>query len=271
MMKARMIRTLGLMLLSLSLTACSNSFSQRSSKKINEEKCLREENLLPSHNSIQLSGGLTARVIIDPHQMERIILKAEEAKTIAAVKTELKGQQLSVSYRPTGTSPEACIVEIYSKSLSQLELSGAVGCEVCGLWSGEEVELELSGASDLHIAQALQAKRLVVELKGASDLKSSEDIKVGELKLELSGASDAILKGQAAEAEIEVKGSSTLIARGLTVERAKLRVSGASDASLRVTKAADLKASGVSDIKLYGRPAELKKSIQGESSLKHRD
>lgn len=266
-----MMRTLASALTALSLTACVSSLSQSGTRKINEEQLLTQETPLSSHKSIQLSGAMIARVIIDPMQPERLVLKAEQSKALEQIQTDLKGEYLSLSYKQPWGGKEICVVEIYSKGFSRLKLSGAADCEVRGLWSSRDIEIESSGASDLDIMQELHAERLELDFSGSSDLKAHQAIKVNELDIELSGASDIRLKGEATRAKFDVSGASTLLAQELKTEQAKLDLSGASDASIRANHSARISASGASDVKLYGRPSELKQSLRGASTLQHRN
>ena len=105
--------------------------------------------------------------------------------------------------------------------------------------------VSVSGASNAVVHDA-KGESLKLVAEGASKLRA--DGAVQQLTLEASGASDADLDQ-------------------LAVERARARLSDASEAEVAVSRALDAHLSGASTLKYRGDPPELKQEVNGASSL----
>ncbi len=105
-----------------------------------------------------------------------------------------------------------------------------------------------------------------LDISGASEA-TVNNVKTESLKLESSGASRIEVSGEARNIEVEVSGASKLDAESLKSERAKVAASGASKASIFVSEAIDVNASGASRITYSGNPKSVNKDASGASSI----
>jgi serine/threonine protein kinase len=128
-------------------------------------------------------------------------------------------------------------------------------------------ELELDGASDaqVHVQSTAPFKATV---EGASHLDGSIECK--ELELESSGASTANLRGTAKDAKLTASGASTLELDDFAIDDAEVTLSGGSTASVRVKNALNYELSAGSNLHYRGKPATLKGTESGGSSISGR-
>lgn len=135
-------------------------------------------------------------------------------------------------------------IDITMPDLESAEFSGAVEAIVEGFENLPSVEFDLSGASRC-------------EFDGTGTT----------LKFESSGASELNLHGKMKYLDGELSGASQLNAFDLEAEESKLRVSGASNARVWVTKLLDVKANGASSVRYRGNPT-VDKDVSGGSTVR---
>lgn len=93
------------------------------------------------------------------------------------------------------------------------------------------------------------------------------DVKTDDLTSRISGFGDMNLKGYAKRSDVSVTGAGSINAYSLSVEDAKVMISGAGDAKMNVSKSLDGKISGAGTIKYLGDPV-VKSSISGAGDIK---
>lgn len=124
---------------------------------------------------------------------------------------------------------------------SQITISGASNIRD---FKGDfgEIDIKVSGAS--KIDAELIAEELDIEISGASKAEINGEFE--KIDLECSGASKAILSGTSDEIELEGNGVCSIVADNMKAKDAKVDISGASKASVYVTKKLDVECSGAS-------------------------
>jgi hypothetical protein len=126
--------------------------------------------------------------------------------------------------------------------------------------------LELSGASSASVSGFRSSDRLDIDLSGASTLDG--DLEVAQTDINASGASRVVLEGSATEATIEGSGASSLDLADFTVNTAEVRLSGASDATVRARKRIDpVDVSGASKLRYLGDPSLGDVTTSGASTV----
>jgi len=153
----------------------------------------------------------------------------------------------------------------------------------------DHLKLKLSGSSDL-VTESVKADSVAVSISGSGDLKS-KTIESGTVEISLSGSADAhidqiiaqeleakitgagtikVIEGGTVERqEVVVTGSADYLAKSLESKTAKIKLSGASNATVFVTDHLKGYASGASDISYYGRPI-VEVSTSGASDVTHK-
>jgi hypothetical protein len=128
--------------------------------------------------------------------------------------------------------------------LKELKLSGACRGTVSGFNSAEDFRLELSGASSL-----------------------GGEITAGNIQFDLSGASQVRLTGSANEAVIQASGANQADLRAFSVHNAAIKLSGASNLTLRMDGKLDARLSGASHFGYIGNPVMGDIRTSGASRL----
>lgn len=127
-------------------------------------------------------------------------------------------------------------------------------------------EISISGASSIETKSRMAMDDLKITSSGASDIKL--DLELQSLSGNISGASNLNLKGKTASLNLICSGASNVEMKDFRIEKAKISCSGASDLKLNVSNTLDLEVSGASDVKLFGSPQVLNKSVTGASSFR---
>ena len=128
--------------------------------------------------------------------------------------------------------------------------------------------LGLSGASHVTVTGFKSTKALDVNLSGASDL--SGDIEAGDATFDTSGASRATLNGSARNVTVEGSGASQIDLSDFAVADAKVKLSGASAATVNPSGTLDVDASGASDVYYLGSPTLGNVDTSGASSIQRK-
>ena len=127
--------------------------------------------------------------------------------------------------------------------------------------------LDISGASRVEVTDFRSSDDLVVALSGVSRLDG--DIGAGDVSFTLSGASRLELEGSAKDIRLDVGGASNVDLKDFPVDDARVKLSGASHATLDVRKTlgpADL--SGASSLVYHGDPSIKDLNASGGSTIR---
>lgn len=135
-------------------------------------------------------------------------------------------------------------VIITMPELGSLKLSGVVDCK-SGHFGGEELFLELNGAS-----------------------KAAIDAEYTKIEVNMTGVSSLDISGKTKKITCEISGTSSINAEKLTMETAKINLTGVSEAIFGPAKTMSGKLSGASKLKYSGNPV-LQVNSTGVSETKH--
>jgi len=102
------------------------------------------------------------------------------------------------------------------------------------------------------------------ELSGASKCDFSGSAKT--IEMDLSGASELNLMGSGQFIDGELSGASELRSFNYQAEESDIRLSGASEGKILVTRYLKVDASGASNLRYKGNP-EIQKKVSGGSSV----
>lgn len=163
---------------------------------------------------------------------------------------------------------------IYTPSLSEVELSGAVKAVFRGDFDESEFEMDLSGAVNVT-GLKVSSGRGSVDCSGASKISDSE-LNIAHLELdcsgaskveftivsnvlntEVSGAANMLVKGAAEVVNIDASGAAKLNFAKFAVQNADVECSGAAKLDMSVMKSLSVEASGASELK-YTAGEDLK-------------
>lgn len=121
-----------------------------------------------------------------------------------------------------------------------------------------------SGASQSTITGFTNISDLAIDLSGAS--KSQFSGEASRINVQLSGASVLRVNGDGTQLSADLSGASLLQAFSFPVAEADVTVSGASKASISVSRSLVANASGASTIRYRGEPA-VRQRVSGASTV----
>lgn len=146
----------------------------------------------------------------------------------------------------------------------KLVLSGASNMK--GDIKGGDINFELNGASNGKLN--ISGTSLILSESGASTLKGS--INAAKTNFDINGASVTDIDGSTTNLTISASGASSFRGGDLQAESCKIEATGASSASINVSKDIDATASGASSIHYSGNASLSRVDVSGSSTVKKR-
>jgi hypothetical protein len=128
----------------------------------------------------------------------------------------------------------------------------------------EVTSVHLSGACTGSLTGFKHSKHFEAEVDGASTLNG--DVNADKIELAANGASQFKLKGEGEACNADASGASRLHLADLELDRAVIRMSGASNGSVHVKKILNYDLSGASHLSYEGTPEIGKHEVSGASS-----
>lgn len=125
--------------------------------------------------------------------------------------------------------------------------------------------LRVNGAGNVH-ADALTADTLEIRTSGAGTV-TLDHLTARKLDVSVSGRGEFHIAGEVAAQHVDISGSADFRAGNLECETADIRVSGQSNATVRVSKSLDIRISGIGSVEYYGDP-QLNQSITGVGEVR---
>jgi hypothetical protein len=125
-------------------------------------------------------------------------------------------------------------------------------------------EINFSSAGSL-VVENLESDELVLSLSGTGEATLS-GLKGGKLDITLSGAGTIHADGKADEVSINISGLGSFEGAGLSSQVAAIEISGAGNATLRVSEKLTAGISGAGSINYYGNPT-VDKHISGAGAV----
>lgn len=199
---------------------------------------------IPDYSTLKVSNAFnihvtfsdteeSIRIEANENLHDRIIVKREGSSLVIKLKkfTNVRGNATLNAY-------------IVTKDISNFDISGATKLTLENLWNRADGRIELSGASNF-----------------------TGEVVVDHLKLDMGGASSLDLFGTVSALDAELSGSSDIRDFDLSVKDLKIKISGASEASLSISESIDIRASGASSLKFKGDAKITYKRLSGASEI----
>ena len=198
---------------------------------------------LESFNKLNVRVGM--HVIITKGN-EAIATLEGDSNILDYVQTDISNGELTVMLKPNQSynQQKGTTVTLHVRDLDQITVS--TGCVV---------------ESDLPI----RSRNLTAIVETGSKFTAPIDAKT--LNLTVRQGSQVKLDGSATEADIRLSGAGKLDADQLTISRATIRLDGASNASLHVTKTLSANADGISTVSYRGNPTVTDQQATGLSKI----
>jgi len=167
------------------------------------------------------------------------------------IKVSQEGETLKIRLTPTyNYSGVTLKAEITMPKLSGLHLYGATKGTIKGFQSSNDFNLQLSGASYLNMDMAAGDTKF--EISGAT--KVTGTLEARDTEFRVSEASKVELEGSANKMTLNASGASKLKLASFPLDEANVTLSGASEATIRVSGRLDVILTGASKLYYKGDP-----------------
>jgi hypothetical protein len=228
--------------------------------------------------SLYLSQGNTQGVAVsseDPKITERIITQVSNGTLKIFVENgawngwnwsnkHLKAYVTFTTLEALGVSG-ACSVELTDPiqvNNFKMEISGA--SSIKGQIKASDMKSELTGASTARLS--VSANSFTLSQSGASNFRG--DINAPDASFDLSGASVTDAKGTVSELIVDASGASNFKGDDLNAQNCTVEATGASSASINVSKNIQATASGGSNIRYSGGATLSNVDVSSDASIK---
>ncbi len=207
---------------------------------------------------VEITRGDTFKVevTVDDNIVDR--LRVEQTGTTVKI-----GMESGINF---GTTTQRAVVVL--PELEAVSLSGASKGGVAGFESTKGLDVGVSGASNLSLT-GIRAGDTRFDVSGAS--KVAGDLRGGDVRMGASGASQILLQGSGNDGDLEASGASKLLLNGFELVTADVTVSGASSATVNVSRTLDADASGASSIEYSGNATIRNIQSSGASEINRRE
>jgi hypothetical protein len=217
-----------------------------------------------------------------------VAVSSEDQNITSKIRTEVKDGTLKIyvengAWNGWNWSNKHLKAYVTFTTLEMLDVSGACNVELTDPINVADLKLELSGASNMK--GAIKGNSLNFDIDGASNAKIdvtgtsvmiSEsgasnfkgDVSSSKTSFDLSGASTTDVDGTAGNLTVDASGASNFKGGDLQAENCKIEATGASSASINVSKQIEATASGASSIHYSGGASITNLDVSGGSSVK---
>ena len=124
-----------------------------------------------------------------------------------------------------------------------------------------------NGACDLKSVSTLTASNISINLRGATKADLNVDV-TDVVKLDLTGATKVKMNGVTQTLRIDATGAGDIIADNLKARHIDISLTGATNAQVYAAESITVRAKGASDIKCFGNPQKVEKSIGKAASFR---
>lgn len=196
-----------------------------------------------SFTGIEISSAI--KVVLTQGNTEKLTLEGDD-DILQRVITETRGNKLIIKLKEGTYNKSSQEVTAYLtfKTLSSIELSGAVNLNGTNEMNFNDLEFECSGATKINL-----------------------HLNASKLDCDFSGASNLSLEGSAQLLNIDISGASKVNASDFVVKNCNIDCSGASYIAIHVTDKLRAEGSGASKISYKGNPSIVESDMSGASKM----
>jgi hypothetical protein len=204
----------------------------------------RETRTIASFKAIGVSAPV--RVELTQGDAESLVVECDE-EALAQLETLVENGALKIRQKTRERVPKLEKVKAYvtARNIDSLSISGSGYIRSPSLRTSG-LSLSISGSGDLRIA-TLTATRLDVSLSGSGDMS-------------VAGTADSI--------SASISGSGDLEAKNFQVAEADVSIAGSGAATLSVRDRLSARVAGSGDLRYYGDPPSVHKSVAGSGSVR---
>ena len=237
-------------------------------------------------NKIRVSSAIS--LYLSQGNTQAVAVSSEDADVTARIKTEVNNSTLKIyvengAWNGWNWTNKHLKAYVTFTQLEMLDASGACSVELTDPISVGNFKLVLSGASnmkgdikgsdikfDLNGASTgrlnISGTSLILSESGASNFKG--DINAAKTNFDINGASTIDIDGSTTDLTVSASGASNFKGSDLQAVSCKIEATGASSASINVSKTIDATASGASSIHYSGGATLSNVDVSGSSTVK---
>lgn len=269
----------------LLLTSCSVK-----NKDIKGDKNLeKREYAMSDYSKVDIGGA--KEIVYKQLESEAPSLAIEtDANIHEYVEVKVENNTLKIIIEDSNSrasiSPSRFVVYTNSKTLEEVDMSGASSFVAETPINASKLSVSTSGASKVVFAQMVKSSSLTTKSSGASKVIMEGDVFTENLELSTSGSANLTIEnivtekiggkssgassfsaaGKASLATLKTSGAASVKAADLIIGEADLATSGGSNITAQVEKTLVASASGDSQIRYKGSPT-VDKSTSGGASI----
>ena len=202
-----------------------------------------ENTKVSNFTRISVSGGF--KVTLKQDSSLNVSVNADD-NLVKYIHVESDGNELKIYTKKNMCPSGEMTVTIGLRNLERLKGSGAISFVSDGKINAKDLDIKLNGASNVDM-----------------------DLTAGNVSTQTAGASQINLKGQATSHRIEMTGNGNVRAFDFVVGKYEIRTTGASDCEINVLNDLQVNATGASDVKYKGNPANVNTSKLGAATVTH--
>lgn len=210
-------------------------------------------------NEIEMNGSVD--VILKHGDVAAINVKGEQ-RLLGKLKTEVRGNLLSISLEGIHFNRNHTQVEVTLPNLQKITLNGSGDAEING-FKGEKIQIAVNGSGDVSFNGEYQ--------NISANLRGSGGIDLGHAKskmidLEIVGSGDVTVQGDVENLSAKMNGAGDIDAENLHADNVNLTLNGSGDTSVYAKKSVTAVLHGSGDVRVHGQPGQrnITKTGSGE-------
>jgi|GEM_PF-2486775 len=226
---------------------------------------IEEESLEPkAYDAIALGDGFSGTIIVGDEY--GLTVRADD-NLMPYVRIRHSGGKLSVDLEEVNHRRSTLEAIFTLPELAYLEVRSGSRFDARELPLKDTFELEASGGSDVSLhAENAESPLTNLTLTSTGGSSCSVSLHAKETLIEVSGGGRTKVQGEGEDMSVYLEGGSALDAGQYEVEELSFRMSGGSDATVRVSESAAGRLSGGSNLGVYG-DASVDADRSGGSSV----
>jgi len=222
------------------------------------EHAVKEDRPVQPIRKIVVKGAVD--VVLLRADTPRLTVAGDTADTVAAVRTDYKGDKLVIERE--GVS--------ISFGRGHMTFHGTVGSVVMGdIVNGKPTRPAVSVRQPRAVVGIALPIAPAIKIKGSGDV-TLLDLRQNALDLEIQGSGDITVSGEVASLHVQVAGSGDVDASELIAEAADLSVAGSGDIGAFVRTEVRARVVGSGDIVVRGNPPRRDDQVAGSGKIKFR-
>jgi hypothetical protein len=211
---------------------------------------------------LEINSGFDAEIFrSDSYSVEITIDKA----LYEYLRINQRGNTLHIGLKSGYTYANAIRKAIVTlPDLGKLELSGGSKATVSDFTAEHSVDFVLSGTSRVEL-ESIRIGDSSFDISGNS--RATGDMVMNNGDFKISGVSTLEITGTGNEIKINTSGASSIKLAGFSVTKANVKLTGDSEATVKVSDLLDVNLRGASDLKYIGDPKLGSISVSGGSTI----